>query len=853
MSGSSPTRDLRRALSEAARLLREGSAAPAETLPPSLVLRALGLPDGPRATGGDLAARPEPKDAPLPKLSRFHALREIGRGGMGRVLEASDPELGRPVAIKVIVEPGRVSDAELGRFVAEAQVTSQLQHPNIVPVYDVGVSEAGEFFFVMKRVEGRSLGEVLQAQRRGDPELLASWSRHRLLVAFVQVCQAIAYAHGRGVLHRDLKPANVLLGDYGEVLVADWGVARRLGEPEAEALELEPLSASALQPLDEAARALPAATLARTLDGLAIGTPGYMSPEQASGELAKLDPRSDVWSLGAILYEILTLQPAIPPGDPLSMLFATMQGPPTDPRERTPDRRIDGEIAELCLRAMARQPGSRFAGARELAAALEAHLEGSRRRDAARQRLAEAEQLHERYRALADEREALDLKDADLSWGVEPWTPVDEKRELLALRERRDELEPERSSVFSDLVMALERALSHDPGMPEARQLMAQVCWDRFLEVEEKGDEAAARFLAGRAREYGGPLVAEWIRGAGALTLHSEPPGARAVLWSVERRGLRWPLVQPRELGTTPLRSVPLEMGSYVVTLRKDGFRDTIYPLWIGRSRHWDSGPEPVRLLRDDEIGKDFHYIPGGPFRCGGDPDAPGSRPASEEWVDGFLLARLPLTVGEYLDFVNALHERDPDEAWRRVPRRQSAAGGPVGQYWLRAPPGQPYVLPERDVDGDRWDTRWPVLSLSWEDATAYCDWRSARDGVKYRLPRDLEWEKAARGVDGRLHPWGDRFDATLCKMRDSRPGRPTPEPVGSYPGDESIYGVRDMAGSMRDWCGDLEYDGDPKRRIVRGGGWQSWPRAARCATRSAIEPYDVFPTYGFRLAKDLP
>jgi len=166
-----------------------------------------------------LAAAPvAPADTPL-SLGRFQVLSELGRGGMGRVIEARDPELRRAVAVKVVLDPRAITPAQIARFVAEAQITGQLQHPNIVPVYEMGLSDDGQLFFVMKKVEGRSLRDVLDGLALGED---TGHSRTRLLHAFIQVCNAVAYAHDRSILHRDLKPANIMLGSFGEVLLMDW-------------------------------------------------------------------------------------------------------------------------------------------------------------------------------------------------------------------------------------------------------------------------------------------------------------------------------------------------------------------------------------------------------------------------------------------------------------------------------------------------------------------------------------------------------------------------------------------------------------------------------------------------------
>ena len=813
------------------------------------VLETLGVELAPTLSpSGSLGAR-RGQDSDLVSLGRFQLLGELGRGGMGRVLEARDPEIRRSVAVKVVIDPTKVTAAQLSRFVAEAQITGQLQHPNIVPVYDIGVTERGEVYFVMKRVEGRSLRQVLIALGDGDEATAEVWGRHRLLTAFIQVCHAVAYAHDRGVLHRDLKPDNVMLGPFGEVLLMDWGVARLMGDA-TETLDHEDVED---ERVEHASRdAIERLTMAKTMDGVAIGTPGFMSPEQVSGDLLHLDGRSDVWSLGAILYELLTLQSAYEAPSVYALMFAAAGGPPTDPRERAPSLNIPVEIAEVCLRAMSHEREDRFATASELADSVEAFLAGSKRREAALRHVAEAEAVWARYGAMAAERAELLAKEKALDEALDPWASLEEKAELLAVRQRIAGIDPDRIMLFSEVLTLCDKALSQDPNNVESRMLLARVHYARFEEAEAARDERDRLFHAQRVREYDDGRHATMLRGTGALTLRTDPPGAEVVCERYDRSApLVWPLVERRVLGTTPLERAPLEQGSYLLTIRSAGRRDTRYPVFIPRGRHWDSGEAAVPLYSDADIGAGMVYVPPGPFVCGGDEQAQDSMPAADRWVAGFFVSVLPVTMQQYCAFINDLAERAPEAAWSRVPRHESGVNSDGGQYWVRPAPGEPYSVPEVDRDGDRWDPLWSVSAVSWQDAMAYAAWRSERDGLGWRLPREQQWEKASRGADGRIFPWGHGFDPTLCKMRLSRAGRPQPERVGAFATDASPYGARDLAGSTRDWCGDAHYGGDPTCRPVRGGSWNADARACRTGHRNGLLPWYVLGSIGLRLARD--
>jgi eukaryotic-like serine/threonine-protein kinase len=784
----------------------------------------------------DAELEPGDEDA-LPDLGHLEALRELGRGGMGRVLEARDPQLRRVVAAKILRTHTEIDAVRLARFVAEAQITSQLEHPGIVPVHEMGFTGDGQLFFTMKKVQGDSLLEVVRKLRRGEREARERWSRHRLLNAFVQVCNAVAYAHDRGVLHRDLKPENIMVGAFGEVLVMDWGVARLIGDT-TERLRSETIDRVSVQ---------------RTLDGTAIGTPGYMSPEQAMGEVGRLDARADVWSLGAILYELLTWRVAFTGPNVMARLYATLSGPPVDPRKRSPHMGIPDEIADVCMRALASEPDDRYAGAAELGRAVEDYLEGSRRREQARVHLKQVAAARLRFAELTAERRQITERLEQLERTLPPWAPRLEKSELLEARKRLVAIGAERAAAFAELVGGSEKALSQDPGNPTARSELARAYWVRLEEAEVEGDAESRRYYEERVRTWDTGEFTAVLQGTGALTLHTDPPGAEVLCRRYRTDELIWTTERPVTLGRTPLVEVPLGMGSYLLTIRSPGCREVRYPVRIGRGEHWDGGPEPVRLFPQSTVGRGFVYVPAGPFAQGGDPEAQEGLPAERATLPGFFASVFPVTMGDYLRFIDALHRDDPDVAWQRVPRQESGIKGSGSQYWERPADDAKYVVPEVDRDGDPWSARWPVFGVSWADAVAYARWRSEVRGQDCRLPTEAEWEKAARGVDGRAYPWGNDFDPTLCKMRDSRQGRANPEPVGAFPADLSPYGCRDMGGSMRDWCGDEHYDGDADRRPVRGGSWAALPRHCRTGVRGGYPSWFVSADFGFRLVRPLP
>src|SRR5207248_8307140 len=286
--------------------------------------------------------------AEMPGLAgtRYRLLERIARGGMGVVYTAEDENLGRRVALKVLDVPGTDGDLR-NRLIREARVLAALEHPGIVPVHDVGTLGDGRVFYTMKFVEGNRLDKFIES-------VASVPDRLRI---FLRICDAVAFAHARGVLHRDLKPANIMVGPFGEVLVMDWGLAKILRSVDSNAAHAADPDATIFEkPKQSALSGDSTEVSVMTGYGTILGTPGYMSPEQARGDVELLDTRSDIYSLGALLRFILTGHP--------------------EGRSAPGAVRLDKSLAAICAKSTAASPAERYPKVQEMTLDISRYLDG---------------------------------------------------------------------------------------------------------------------------------------------------------------------------------------------------------------------------------------------------------------------------------------------------------------------------------------------------------------------------------------------------------------------------------------------------------------------------------------------
>ena len=803
---------------------------------------------------GTVALATVPSDPPLIKLGPIHAagprytIREfVGAGGVGQVVAALDRECRRVVALKTL-KPGTAEPIVVYRFVEEARITAQLEHPNIVPVYDLGEAPDGQPYYTMRVVKRRSLRDVLKSR-----EAREKWSLVRLLGAFQQVSRALAYAHSRGVLHRDIKPENILLGDFGEVYLADWGLAK-----------VEPTSELVLH--GEGSQPPPGVTDAG-------GTPGYMAPEILREDWTAVDHRADLFALGVVLYEILTGRGAFEARSTAEVLLATCERDPPRPRDVNPECPL--LLEDLCLQLLAKDRNARPTSADDIARKIEEFLEGAkekeRRRLEARMLCERAKEPAARYLELERVRANFMEQARQLLKPIKGCEPIEKKRPGWQLEDLAHKSERESGLVLAEAIELYTKALGYDASSVEAHQGLAELYWSQARLAVEERRPAAQVYYEALVTEHDQGKYTAILRADACLSLSSTPAGAHVIVQRYHERDRRLLMGEERYVGRTPVREVRLEPGSYLVTIKGPGVRDVRYPVLLARGAHHEG---EVNLYSEEEIGSGFVYVPAAAAILGGDAEAYEPLARQEVFVSDFAIAEYPVTMREYCAFLDELELENPELALKRAPHDVRGSEGLIVQRNHDGRWEPLDVIIEGDArelfpieDGHLWNV--PAIMIDWFDARAFCRWRSSK-GASVRLPSEVEWEKAARGVDGRFYPWGDKFDPTFCLMRESRPFVQQPEPVGSFPTDESPYGVRDMAGGMREWVGDIlgektaselsqerEPAADTPRadstwRQVRSGMWQADHKWARSASRGGLYALQRGHGLGFRMAKSL-
>ena len=721
----------------------------------------------------------------------------LGQGAVGWVFRAWDPVLMREVAVKVARPEGEAETRRL--LLHEAQTTARLQHPAVLPVHRVSV--AGGLLCVEFRLAPVTSMEALLVDWRADPA--SAWPLDRRLRCLRGVVSALECAHALGVVHGDLHPGNLAVGDQGEPYVLDWSDGD-----------------------------VPVGSLR--------GHPGFASPERLNGERA--GTASDIWALGAVAWEFCTTRPMRPRrlGEDLGDYLArwSRTDPPALAELADPPAGFPRNLGNLCLRTLAKAPADRPT-ASEVLAELDALVGGAsdrrRRDDQAANLLSAAEESFARWqvlsRRLGEERRVAAVQRAK----VPGYAPIEQKRPLWDAEERVAGLTTDRDGAWVEAVESATRADALKPHTQETRALLSQLWWIRHEDAESRRVPREAAVYRGLIERNDDGRFTRILRASGQVTLTCSDPAAKARLYRFEDRARVLVPVFVSEKAL-PLQKESLEPGSWLFEVFAPGKQTANYPVHLGRLDHHRGN---VRLFTPAEVGEGWVHVPTGPFRLGGDPIARQPLHACTPTLDDFFMLETCIRSDEWVRF---LRELDPEAAARHVPGEAGLFGG-FRAYWTREDDGG-WTMPEG------WDPAWPVMAVNVADVEAYAAWRSQKEGRKVRLPTEEEWEKAARGADGRSFPWGNGFDPTFARMRLSTPGTPLPSAVASFPTDRSVFGCWDMGGGMREWTSSLLDEG---QMVIRGGTWGDDTDDLRSASRSGLQPEFRYSFVSFRLATEFP
>jgi serine/threonine protein kinase/formylglycine-generating enzyme required for sulfatase activity len=808
---------------------------------------------------------------------RYRNFKLIASGGGGIVESCVDPSLGRRVAVKMLQPKLREDSRQRRRFLREARIMAQVEHPNIMPVHELGECGEGNIYYAMKYIQGISLNDVLNGLSAGNPAMEAEFSERRLIDIFEHVCQAVAFAHSRGVIHRDLKPENIMIGDFGEVLVMDWGLAKVIHGEEDTFAENEKADWKAV---DETTLNLSEKI---TLDGAIAGTPAYMAPEQAAGNISELDERTDVYALGAILYEILTLERTVAGESVREVMEQVLNAEIPDPREVAPNREVPRELAAVCMKALCKSPEDRYAGVSELMKDLHAFQRGfgvSCLEESLPRRFWKMCLRHRTVSlvvALAITTAALVYGGVELSRAsrvqalqqtafshFERGTVLYRRLIRLAsvlkavrenraarqasVRERR--LEKEYEALLSQgeteykTAMILFHQAGIDPFSHAFSTCVEQIYLDRLrlarvLQDTEHGQRLLSYVRSKAGADFEGVCpqkredfarFASWVEGFAELsvTLHGRVLPGR--LHRVEKNvsGQPWSVAGDFTRLEFPVVSRTVKGGILLIEFSLTGGDLICVPVFIRAGEKIE-----LDIFIPERVPAGMVYVAEGPFWKGG-MDSPTEH-VHRAYTKGFFMDRKEVSIGEYRRYW-----LDPDGGAGRL--------GFMPRTYDREHPMCPRDL--WDADGNmlvNLSDDSPVFGVSHRAAQDFCRWRSEKTGMRFRLPSETEWEKAARGVDGRRFVWGD---AELADAAFSMANTVALErfgscaPGGSFLLDRSVYGAFDMAGNVREWTA-TESSAGSGQYLVKGGSSLTPVRFLPCAHAddAVLMPADV----GFR------
>jgi len=730
---------------------------------------------------------------------KYKITKGLGQGGMGKVYLAINLNIDRLVAIKILA-PNLLSDsASLKQFQREAKILGRLSHPNIVSVLDYDHTPSGITYLVMEYIPGINLGKKLREEGLIPPKVVIEYTIH--------ICRALSYAHKKGVIHRDLKPGNIMVvreeGKEEEgIKILDFGIAK-----------IREISGE---------RGVTFATGTK----MVFGTPEYMSPEQARGE-RELDGRSDIYSLGCVIYEMLTGRTPFVADNFVGYITKHLTEPPPTLREIKEDLPIPYSFENLLLKMLAKEKEKRPQGADEV-----------------------IEELEKIKKELSTPTERIEKKKIEsILTKLRGKTSPSAKRAVAMLgrlpksignflKTRKPLLTP-RAGIYLLLVLIV---IGGVLGIVEGVKRLPR----GGVEKTPPPKTAKITSKGSRTKKAVIPIKKKTKGERSALKTKNALSGTTSTLFLVcDPSGTRI-IIDGKPRGKTP-EIIKLASGKHLLELRSKGYVPLRGKIEV------KAGKELHLYYELLKIPEDMVYVPSGRFIMGSDkreikslhsffPSIEGAPeneyPKRRVYLSGFLIDKYEVT--------NALYQRFVRETGHKPPPDWENGRVPAGKEEL------------------------PVVNVDLADAKAYARWAGKR------LPTEEEWEKAARGTDGRIYPWGNRFIKEGGFFLSYHPPFDYLDPVkvGSFPKGKSPYGAFDMAGNVWEWTKShyLPYPGNRRKVgtysrkliVIRGGGHNSMYMIngkpidlssfnSRCARRMGVPPNTRTQYIGFRLVKDIP
>lgn len=715
--------------------------------------------------------------------------KKLGQGGMGAVYLVHDLVLNRKVALKVMLLKDEIS---IERFSREARASAKRKHQNIIPIYEVGT--VGKYnYFTMDYIEGESFDKLIW-----DKKI----SHRRIAEIIRDISEALHYAHTQGILHRDIKPANIMIDNQGKVFIVDFGLAKELTGTEH----------------------------SLTMTGTIMGTADYMSPEQAQGDKKKIDARSDIFSLGAALYHALTGHTPFKGKELYQILESVVKKDPVPPRHYI--RNLSRDIETICLKALEKEQKLRYQSAKEFADDLTRYINGD---------VILARPIGFIGRIFRKARNNKPLSASIIGAfiliiglvSLFAYQDYQRKQKTYADKIERinDFLNKSndfiKRKMYIDAIGSFSYVLALDPSNKDAQKghIEAYLLACRAaVERKPNPDYVTANGylevikLLDTSNEFKDEIteLSRQIKGIGVISLDTKPSGAEAWIYPIDSKTYEIKEDEMRKLGLTPLEKIDMDKGSYLIILKKEGYADVRYPVYFA---HNESLNAIVPFYTRDEIPDGMVYVPAG--RCYiGNPSSYDE--LKEIQVAGFFIDQYEVTFAQYKKFIDV----NPDVP---VP----------GTFWNSGNQTDKALI-KTGIDNN-----WPVIYVNWYEARLYAKYAGKR------LPSAYEWEKAARGADQRVYPWGLSFDKTYGNFFSSKE-KPAPEPVNARPKDCSIYGCFGLAGNVTEWLS--EYIKPPKDVAMRKGcSWQGRMEEAKVYYMDEASAMFQMKNIGFCCAKDLP